>query len=547
MSIVASVTSQAPEQIRADLLAVPMFSNGGAGSRLGFGPGADVVDVALGGRLQAFAEEVGFAAKAGETLAVSVDGRLAAKAVLLVGLGAREDLTLVGLRRAAAAVARRASKVSTLATTLAMVAPDGATPEDAAQAVAEGVALGAYQYLAYKSKGSPTKVRRLVMIGVGGTAVTAALTRARVVTDAVCWARDMVNAPSGAKSPAEFSAAARRLLTGKGVTVTVLSEAQLRAQKMGGVLGVGQGSAQGPRFVKVVYEPAGSKTRGTLALVGKGVVFDSGGLSLKPASGMETMKQDMSGAAAVLAAMSTLQALGVKSRVVAYAPMVENMPSGTAIRPGDVLRMRNGSTVEVLNTDAEGRLILADGLSWAADDGADAIVDVATLTGACIVALGDKTAGVMGNDDEWVGRVRGTADRVGESVWPLPLPEMYKKLLDSTVADLRNISSGGPGAGTLTAGLFLQAFVGDVSWAHLDIAGPAWTTAEDGEVGKGGTGFSVRTLIELARTFEKPTRATSQQSTRNGSKTAVKKTAAKKASKKVPAQQVARKAPAKKR
>jgi leucyl aminopeptidase len=282
----------------------------------------------------------------------------------------------------------------------------------------------------------------------------------------------------------------------------VLTEGQLRAQRMCGVLGVGQGSARPPRFLKITYEPAG-RARGRLALVGKGVVFDSGGLSIKTASGMETMKTDMSGGAAVVATMSLLRRLGVKARVTAYVPLVENMPSGTAIRPGDVLRIRNGKTVEVLNTDAEGRLILADALSWAVDERPDAIVDLATLTGACVVALGEKVAGLMGNHDAWSDQVRAAADRAGEPVWPLPLPTDYRKSLDSEVADLRNISTGGFG-GALTAGIFLQQFVADRPWAHLDIAGPARAPSDDGYLVKGGTGFGVRTLVELVTQFEVP-------------------------------------------
>jgi leucyl aminopeptidase len=270
---------------------------------------------------------------------------------------------------------------------------------------------------------------------------------------------------------------------------------------MGGVLGVGQGSEQAPRFLKMTYAPSGARGR-PLALVGKGVVFDSGGLSLKTAGGMETMKTDMSGAAAVIAAMSALRDLGVKTRVLGYIPLVENMPSGNAMRPGDVLRIRNGKTVEVLNTDAEGRLILADGLSLAVEEGVDAIVDLATLTGACVVALGDKSAGLMGNDDDWSDQVRAAADRAGEPVWPLPLPTEYRKQLESEVADMKNI--GGSYGGALTAGLFLQEFVDGAPWVHLDIAGPARAGADDGYLTKGGTGFGVRTLVELARSFEVP-------------------------------------------
>jgi leucyl aminopeptidase len=289
--------------------------------------------------------------------------------------------------------------------------------------------------------------------------------------------------------------------------VKVLSGAELKAQRLGGVLGVGQGSDNPPRFVQLTYRPEGAK--GTLALVGKGVVFDSGGLSLKTSSGMETMKTDMSGAAAVIAAMSVLRDAGVNTKVVGYVPMVENMPSGSAIRPGDVLHIRNGKTVEVLNTDAEGRLILADALAMASEDKPDAIVDLATLTGACMVALGDKVAGLMGNDTGWVDQVRAAADRAGEPVWPLPLPPEYRRLLDSEVADLRNIGTGSYG-GALTAGLFLEEFVDGVRWAHLDIAGPARAGSDDGYIAQGGTGFGVRTLVELATAFTpsgKPTKA----------------------------------------
>ncbi|HKY75796.1 MAG TPA: M17 family metallopeptidase, partial [Acidimicrobiia bacterium] len=254
--------------------------------------------------------------------------------------------------------------------------------------------------------------------------------------------------------------------------------------------------------VKLTYTPKG-KVTGTVALVGKGITFDSGGLSLKTADGMETMKTDMSGAAAVIGTMSVLRQAGVQTKVIAFVPTTENMPGGRAIKPGDVLKIRNGKTVEVLNTDAEGRLILADGLSLAVEEKPDAIIDLATLTGACVVALGMKIAGLMGNDDAWIGQVRDAADRVGEPMWPLPLPQEYRKDLDSEIADLKNIT-GGRGGGALTAGLFLAEFAGDIPWAHLDIAGPARASADDGYIGKGGTGFGVRTLVEVLSTFEKP-------------------------------------------
>jgi len=500
VTITCSLANQPIGKVKADLVVVPVFA------KRVLGPGADEVDRAFGGELVRFMTEAGFGGKPGETLMVPVAG-MGAKTALLVGVGPRADVGAATLRRAGAAIARRATSAVSVATTVAGAASKAVTPEAAAYAVAEGIALGAYQYLAFKTKGEPTKLRKVVLVGDpgdhGGNAVTAALARARVVTDAVAWARDIVNEPSLTKSPADFAASAKKLLAGKGVTVTVLTEPQIRAQKMGGVIGVGQGSERPPRFVKVVYDPPGGKARGTLALVGKGVTFDTGGISIKPADGMEAMKTDMGGAAAALGAMSTLKALGVTHRVVSYTPMVENMPSGNAIRPGDVLRMRDGQTVEVLNTDAEGRLILADALAWAVEEKPDAIVDLATLTGACVVALGEKVAGLMGNNDSWSAQVRAAADRAGEPMWHLPLPDDYRKNLESEVADLRNISSTRYG-GALTAGLFLEAFVDDRPWVHLDIAGPARASADDGELTRGGTGFGVRTIVELARTYEPP-------------------------------------------
>jgi leucyl aminopeptidase len=519
MPITFTVTSQLPERVSADLLAVPVYADRKLGS------GAEALDDGLG----PFMQEAGFDGKSGQTLALPATSGLSAKAVLLVGLGQRGELTVDSFRQAGAAVARKATKAKTLATTLLDAAPDGLDAAKVASAFAEGVVLGSYRYLQYKSEGDPSELQRVIGVGADND-IKVAFEHGRVIASAVWWARDMVNEPSGDKSPEQFAAAARKLLTGKGVTVTVLSEPQLRAEKMGGVLGVAQGSARPPRFMKVVYAPPGSRSSGTLALVGKGVVFDSGGLSIKTSGGMETMKTDMGGAAAVLAAMSVLRDVGVKRRVVAYAPMVENMPSGTAIRPGDVLRIRNGKTVEVLNTDAEGRLILADALSLAVDDGADAIVDLATLTGACVVALGEKVAGLMGNHDEWRGQVGDAAGRAAEAVWALPLPDDYNKMLDSEVADLRNIGTSSYG-GALTAGLFLEAFVSEVPWAHLDIAGPARAGSDDGYIMKGGTGFGVRTLVELAQEFDAPARPSKNGAVRKAGAKRAKKAAATKTTK----------------
>ena len=537
MGITFSAVDTPADRVTADMLAVPIVKATHGNSRA-LGPGAAAVDAALDGGLDAFMDEMGFEGNLGETLAVPTSGRLSAKAALLVGVGELDTLTVDDLRRAAAAIARRSSKAASLATTIASVAP--ALPRaDAARAVAEGIALGAYEFLEYKHDPKPTKLASVTIVGAAGAATRNAIERGSTIADAVIWARNQVNQPAQAKPPAEMADEARRLLRGRGVTVEVLDVPQLERLKLGGVLGVGQGSNQTPRFLKLTYAPKGARGR-PLAFVGKGVVFDSGGLSLKTGAGMETMKCDMSGAAAVIGAMSALQALGVKTPVTGYVPLVENMPSGNAIRPGDVLRIRNGKTVEVLNTDAEGRLILADALSLASEDKVAAAVDVATLTGACVVALGEKIAGLMGNDDAWMDQVKAAADRAGERVWPLPLPADYRRGIDSSVADMKNV--GPREGGTLTAGLFLQEFVDDVPWAHLDIAGPAFLSSDDGYLPRGGTGFGVRTLLELAGTFRAPAAKKTSAKKTTPKKTTPKKTSAKKATAKKAAKKSTRKA-----
>jgi len=478
-----------------DVLAVPVFTGGELGA------GADLVDDAIDGTLAEFIAETGFEAKRGETLAVPPRGRLRARSALLLGVGDRDSFDLAALRRAGAQLSRRCAKVTTVATTLLDAISTDVDRAAAAQAFAEGAVLGNYQFLRYKSDAKPWKLSTVVVVARANARVRAGLERGAVVGGAVAWARDLVNEPAAAKSPADIADIARKVARASGLKVKVLAGEQLEQERMGGVLGVGNGSQRPPRFLRLEYAPRGART--TLALVGKGVVFDSGGLSLKTAGGMETMKTDMSGAAAVIGAMSTLRDLGVKTRVVGYVPLVENMPSGHAMRPGDVLKMRNGKTVEVLNTDAEGRLILADALSYADDEKADAVVDLATLTGAVSIALGEKIAGLMGNNDAWIGQVQDAAERAGERVWHLPLPPDYRRNLDSEVADIRNVASGG-GAGTLTAGIFLEEFVGARPWVHLYIAGTARASSDDAEVSKGGTGWGVRTLIELARTFKVP-------------------------------------------
>jgi leucyl aminopeptidase len=445
-----------------------------------------------------FLSERGFDGKAGEVIVMPAEG---GGSVVALGMGPRESVDAEGLRRAAALLVRTAWKDARVATTLLDAAPAGLDRARAAQAIAEGASMGAYRFGRYKSKSEPCAIESFAVVGRGGAGIAAALERGAAIGDAVNLARDLVNTPAGDMTPARLADIATDVAQRVGLAITVWDETTIVNERCGGLAGVAQGSTQPPRLIQLTYEPA-KPARTTVALVGKGITFDSGGLSLKTADGMETMKTDMSGAAAVLAAMSVLGAVGAKSRVLAFIPATENMPSGAAVKPGDVLKFRNGKTAEVLNTDAEGRLVLADGLSLAAENGVDAIVDVATLTGACVVALGPKVAGLMGNSDDWMSQVQAAAARAGERVWPLPLPDDYRRMIDSEIADMKN--TGGRYGGAITAGLFLKEFVGDVPWAHLDIAGPARSDTDDGYTPKGGTGVAVRTLVEAVAGFSKP-------------------------------------------
>ncbi len=458
----------------------------------------------------------GFEGKVGESLALAGPGQ---STVVALGVGDAGEVGVDVLRRAAAALVRAAWKLTSGATTLLDAVPAGGDRAAAAGAVAEGAGLAAYRFTRYKSDPDPCRLTTLSIVsaldsanddGTTGDAtaghataghatagtLAAAVERAGVVVEAVCLARDLVNEPAGSLNPSDLADRATEVGRRVGLDVEVIDEVEAADLGLGGLLGVARGSDQPPRLIKLTYDPPGpAADRPTVALVGKGITFDSGGLSIKSAEGMMTMKTDMGGGAAVIAAMSALPSLSPEVRVVGFVPATENMPGGRAIKPGDVLTTRNGTTVEVLNTDAEGRLVLADGLALAVEEEPDAIIDLATLTGACITALGSKIAGLMGNDDGLVEAVRAAAERAGEPAWPLPLPKDYRKQIDSEVADLKNI--GGRSAGALTAGLFLQEFVGEVRWAHLDIAGPSRSEDDDGPVAKGATGAGVRTLLEL--------------------------------------------------
>ncbi|MBW9211398.1 leucyl aminopeptidase [Mumia sp. zg.B21] len=488
-----SLSSAAPTTTRADVVVV------GVGPDLKPAAPADEIGKAFGRSFGPTLTALGFKGKKGDVALVPTSGAIKAGIVIAVGLG--EEPTSSDLRKAAARAIKAVHNASTVAVALPTADPD------AVRAVAEGVLLGGYRFDRYRTGSDakdaaadrPSAVLVLTRLSRDAEAL-ASLEAAKAVATAVNRTRDWVNTGPGDLTPAAFADAVTEAAKADGtagVKVAVWDEVRLAKESCGGILGVGQGSSNPPRLVQVTYRP--KKPVAHLALVGKGITFDSGGLSLKPGASMMTMKCDMAGAASVLAATFAIASLGLPVQVTCIASMAENMPSGTAMRPGDVIAIRGGTTVEVLNTDAEGRLVLADGLVVATEAKPDVLVDVATLTGAAMVALGQQTAAVMSNDDALRDQVLDVADSVGEAFWALPITdEVTTRVTSSDVADLRQHNPK-PAGGALFAAAFLQEFVGETRWAHLDIAGPAYNDggAYD-EVPKGGTGMSVRTLVGLA-------------------------------------------------
>ncbi|WNG85661.1 leucyl aminopeptidase [Mycobacterium sp. ITM-2016-00317] len=411
--------------------------------------------------------------------------------VLTVGLGkSRDDWPAETIRRAAGAAARSLSGVESVVTTLSELDLEGAV---------EGLILGAYRFSDFRSEKTAPKdagLRSITVLAADTAAATEAAARAEAVATAVATARDLVNTPPSHLYPDEFALRARTLGEAVGLEVEVLDEEALERDGYGGIVGVGKGSARPPRLVRLAHRGGGSDGK-KVALVGKGITFDTGGISIKPAANMHHMTSDMGGAAAVIATVVLAARRQLPVDVVAYVPMAENMPSANAQRPGDVLTQYGGTTVEVLNTDAEGRLILADAIARACEDEPDYLIETSTLTGAQTVALGARTPGVMGSD-EFRDRVAGISQAVGENAWPMPLPEELKDDLKSTVADLANVS-GSRFAGMLVAGTYLREFVADgVQWAHIDIAAPAYNTGGPwGYTPKGGTGVPTRTMFAV--------------------------------------------------
>lgn len=497
-----TLSTAAASGLRADAIVVGV-AKGAKGPVVA--PGAETVDKAYDGKLASVLETLGATGGEGEVTKLPAPSDFKAPVVLAVGLGTvpekDETYGTDALRRAAGTAAR--ALTGSKKAGFALPAEDA---EDTG-AIAEGALLGAYSFDAYKENGSAKgkngkdakgPLAEIALLGgkPRDKAYKAAVERATAVSEELNRARDLINTPPNDLNPEAFAAVAAAAAKEHGIKVQILDEKALTKGGFGGILGVGVGSDAPPRLVKLSY--TSSKAKKHLAFIGKGITYDSGGISLKPAGHNETMKCDMAGAAAVFAAVVSAARLGLEVNVTGWLALAENMPSGSATRPGDVLRMYSGKTVEVLNTDAEGRLVLADAIAKASEDGPDAIVDVATLTGAMMMALGSRTFGIMANDDAFRAAIHDASEEAGEPSWPMPLPEHLKKGMDSPTADIANM--GERMGGGLVAGLFLQEFVGEgITWAHLDIAGPAFN--EGGPFGytpKGGTGTAVRTLVRLA-------------------------------------------------
>src|SRR5262245_56608857 len=497
-----TVEARNPAAVPADLLVVPVAKLA-APSRLP--AGAAALDRGLGGPLAAVVASGDFTGKAGETQLVYPRDSGAAPRVLLLGIGEETKLDAEALRSAAGSAIGQAAARKAARVVFAVPALRKLKPAAALQALAEGAVLASHRFDTYLRDDSdaPGRVTALTLCLERGAQLAAARAAVRtgvILAESQNVARQLSNEPASALPAAALAAAAQRVAREVGLRVRVLDAPELRRRKMGGMLAVGQGSANPPRLIVLEHgRPAakrGGRKRETVCLVGKGITFDSGGISIKPSAGMEEMKHDMSGAAAVVGALRACALLRVPQHVVGVIGAAENMPSGTAYRPGDVVTSMSGKTIEVLNTDAEGRVVLADALHYARTQYQPAsMIDLATLTGACVVALGKWASGLFGNDEKLIERVRRAGEATGERVWPMPLWDAHKKHVRSKIATVKN--TGVRDAGSSTAAAFLAAFVGDTPWVHLDIAGTAWATQPGPYQTIGATGVGVRLLIDL--------------------------------------------------
>jgi leucyl aminopeptidase len=460
------------------------------------------IDKALGGTITRLVKRGDFKPRPGGVHLLYPEGRIAAERLVLAGLGKREEFDLNRLRQAAGKAARHLRAAGAADITISF---DGAglEAEEAAQALTEGSLLGLYRFLKYKTNeenDGKKEIRALTLVTEKAAAVKALQAGAKtgeIIAGSTALVRDMVSSPPVDMTPTVIAAKARQLAREFGLKLQVLERSQMEKLGMGALLGVSSGSAQPPKFIIVEYRKGGKKP--FIALVGKTITFDSGGISIKPSENMDKMKDDMSGGAAVLGALRTAAALKLPLNIVGLLPATENMPSGSAYKPGDVLRTMSGRTIEIINTDAEGRLILSDALAYACRYKPAAIVDIATLTGACRVALGQEATGMLGTDEKLKQKIREAGEKTGERVWELPLWEAYYDLIKSDIADMKN--AGGRDGGVITAAALLSKFVQDYPWVHLDIAATAWTEKDRPYTPKGATGIGMRLLTQFLRDY----------------------------------------------
>ena len=506
------VLSTDARRLAADAVVVTVFQPAERNRRMrpSLRGAAAALDTALGGAVRGLIGAGEIRAAWGEQTLLHSLGRVPAQRVLVMGGGSPRDFTLDRTRIVAADACRALTKIGVRHVGLMLPEPEGAAfnVAQATQAVVEGAVLGTYRFSTYQ-RPKPGEGRRLDRLSVLGVreqmaALNEAIRRGWIVADAANAARDLVNEPGNTLTPRVLARRAQDMARAAGLQCAVLGTPELRRLGAGGLLGVARGSAEPPRLIVLTYR--GRRGGPHLGLVGKGVTFDSGGISIKPAENMEAMKGDMAGAAAVLAAICAIAQLRLPLQVSAVIPATENLPGGTALKPGDILRAMTGTTMEVINTDAEGRLILADALAYARRRGVTHLVDVATLTGACVVALGTINTGAFSNDRAWQDHVVAAGTAAGERIWPMPMDPEYDELIASDVAEIKN--TGGRKGGAILGAKFLERFVGETPWVHLDIAGTAAADKEKGYLTKGATGVMVRTFVALAHAMvAKPTTA----------------------------------------
>ena len=467
------------------------------------GGATGAVDQALGGAISQLIDEGEIRGKAGEMTLIHTFGRIAASRVLVAGLGKRESFSANMVRNVMGDACRflRSRNVASACTIAHGAGIGGLQTQSVARAMAEGALLGLYRFNHYRSpNGDDTELNDLSVVEQDAAKVAElekGLRLGTITAEASCLARDMANEPANVMTPTQMSEVARRVADAEGLEIEILDREDMEEKGMGSLLGVARGSRQPPKLIVLKYRGNPDNPGDNLGIIGKGVTFDTGGISIKPAAGMERMKGDMSGGASVIGAMQAIGRIRPRVNVTGVVPAVENMPGGEAQRPGDIVQTMNGKTVEVINTDSEGRLILCDAMAYARELGVNRMVDIATLTGAIIVSLGKICTGVMGNDQEFIDQLIDASEDTGERFWQLPMFDEYRDTLESNFADMMNVGAD-RGAGSITAAKFLSEFAEGIPWAHLDIAGTAGSTAEKGYLVKGATGVPVRTLVNLA-------------------------------------------------